>query len=379
MTPFWVRTSVPLLAVGSLFPNLGTLAVSNTVLVQADRTIQEDLIAVAGKVVVEGIIDGDLVVIARRLEVTGRVTGDITGVVASAALAGEVEGSVRLGSLSLNQQGEVGGDLVALAAKTTVAGNIQRDLLVTGWSLDQGGRVEREVHAEMLWSYRLAGEVGGNVEVGAHRVELGPGAVASETIGYRPGLIGTFVPGWGSRAVVAPTAALARVIAREGTPLSSQLRAWFGVVALLRFLGILLSGLVLFGLAPGLSRRAVGTVTSRPFVSLAAGVLAAVATPLVALVALASVILIPLGVVLLAVWAFFVLVSAVPVVTALAQLASRNRLGLVGALLLGGSVWRLLRLVPVVGPLAWLTLGVWGLGAWSLALWQGTRRGKVIA
>ena len=368
MTPFSVRALAPLLLVGGLLPSLGTLAVSNTVLVQADRTITEDLIAVAGNVVVEGIIDGDLVVIARRLEVTGRVNGDITGLVVSASLQGEVTGSVRLGGLNLNNQGEVGGDLVGLAAQATVAGNIQRDLLVTGWSLDQGGRVEREVHAEMLWGYRLSGEVGGNVEVGAHRVELGPGAVVSETVGYRPGLIGKFVPGWGSRAEVSPTAELARVIAREGTPLSSQARAWFGVLALLRFLGILISGLVLFGVAPGLTNRAIGTVTSRPLVSLAVGLVAVVATPLVALLALASVILIPLGVVLLASWAFFLLVSAVPVVTALARLASRNRLGLVGALVVGGIAWRWLRLLPVVGPLAWLSILVWGLGAWTLAL-----------
>ena len=82
-------------------PVLGSLRTANQVIVTEDDVVREDLYAVGGRTIVEGVVQGDLIVLTGEVIVTGTVEGDIVGLVGGPVrLGGEVGESVLVAAVS---------------------------------------------------------------------------------------------------------------------------------------------------------------------------------------------------------------------------------------------------------------------------------------
>ena len=361
------------LALVAAIPALASVA-AGTVIIPAGVVIPEDLYATGPAVIVEGTIRGDLVVATRRLEIRGVVEGDVTGLAWNARIDGRVEGSVRLAAWSVDQGGDIGDDLLAVGRRVRLDGSIGRDVLAAGWSVEEGGRVGRDLRAEVLWGFTLSGRVERQVEVGAHRVRVEPGATVGDDLSYRPGLLAQLVPGWGPRTNVSPDAVVGgRVIAKQNGVIQPSARPTLLFLRVMAFLSFLLTGIVLLGAFPAAGERATAALATwrSPLIGLGlvVGVPAAVA------VAAVSLILLPPALPLAAMWMFALFAAPVPVAAAAGALVVRGRAGGPAAFALGAILLQLLLLVPLAGLLLYGAVTVWGLGAWGLALW---RRGRMV-
>ena len=109
--PFLFRriVSAALLAGGIALPAaplLGSIRMANQVIVTEDDVVTEDLYALGGRTIIEGIVQGDLVVLSGEVIVTGTVEGDVIGLVwGPARLSGEVGEAVLLAALRLGAGG----------------------------------------------------------------------------------------------------------------------------------------------------------------------------------------------------------------------------------------------------------------------------------
>lgn len=174
-------------------------AVRNIVLVPADASIDDDLLAGANRVLVSGTVVGDLVAAAfGEVRVTGVVDGDVLALAPLVRIDGEVTGSVRVigGRLEISEDAVVGGDVLSATATADLDGALEGDLFgaallgevggpvgaisMRGWSLLVDGPVDRRV--EFL-GWRLA--LGDGARVGGSAVSTGPIDVAegAEVVG----------------------------------------------------------------------------------------------------------------------------------------------------------------------------------------------------
>ncbi|UPW01564.1 polymer-forming cytoskeletal protein [Halorussus gelatinilyticus] len=111
-----------------------------TVVVEAGETVNEDLTAFGGTVVVRGTVNGDVTAFGGNVFVDGRVNGDLEAFAGNVRVNGTVTGNVTAagGNFLLAQGGEIGGELETAAGNVVVEGEIGRDARVGAGTIRLG-------------------------------------------------------------------------------------------------------------------------------------------------------------------------------------------------------------------------------------------------
>jgi len=352
---------------------LAERAAAATVLVREGDVVGEDLYAGGNRVLIEGTVEGDLVVAAfQTLEIRGTVEGDVVGYSPLVVVSGSIAGSMRVAADVVRVEGEVGGDLFTGARSTVVTGSVGRDVQAWTLSLDVRGRVERDILGRVFDRARIGGVVGGDVEITVRDLQVLSGTRIEGSLGYRSG----------QEADIASDVEVGRVLTRRDpvTP-NVRVQAIFTITWVLVVIAIAGLGLLLFWLTPRTLRMAVESVQTRTFLSLVVGLVVLV-LPLAILIiiivqvvdsspelALPSAIIgLPVGLLLLGMLLFGLLVSPVPVLTALGSKLTRRRRSALFGYLIGLLFWVLILLVPAVRVFVTILMAVLGLGAWTLGL-----------
>jgi cytoskeletal protein CcmA (bactofilin family) len=159
------------------------LAVGETVAI--DGTVTGNLIACAQRVIVRGRVMGDLVVAGQRVDLAGTVDGNVAGFAQILVVRGPVGKSLHTFGehVTLDREGRVDGDVVSFAGGLDLEGRMGRDLLAFGGFVNLRGEVLRHVTS---WTERLRvdapAKVGGDLvahTADAAKVSIDPGAAIS--------------------------------------------------------------------------------------------------------------------------------------------------------------------------------------------------------
>jgi cytoskeletal protein CcmA (bactofilin family) len=307
------------------------LAVAETrsggaVTVGPNETLDDDLDAFGGAVVVEGTVDGDVVAFGGDIEIaeSGTVRGDIETAGGAVQIAGTVDGDVNAsgGTVTISESGQINGSLQASAGVITVDG-----------------------------------AVGEAAQLGAESVRLAPTASLGGDLSYQGDL--EQADGASVDGTVSQTTAVAGESNGTATPLGVSLFDIYGILVTLAV------GAVLLLLFPRFSASVADRSQAQPLRSAGLGLAALVLVPLGLLLVLVTVIGIPLAVAGalifgLLLWAASVYGRFALGTWLLAQTGWESRWG---ALVIGVLVVGLLSLVPVFGSLVSLVVLVVGLGA----------------
>ena len=243
--------------------------------------------------------------------------------------------------------GETAGDVIVIDGTVRIAGH------VTGDVVSVSGPV------------RLSGRVNGDLVAVSDRASLAPTARVDGDLRYgdEPPVIarGARVGGKISKEDWADTA--------NGWGWVSGLAWWLAVSV-----STLIVGVLLVWLAPGALHAAERAVRERLGATVGWGLAIAIGAPLLAILALVTLVGIPFGVALL--------LAAIPVLL----VAYATGAWIVGrrvlrsrspspwlALLAGWGILRVLALIPIAGGLVGLAVTVVGLGALAVALWRARR------
>ena len=350
------------------------------VVVPADETVDDTLVATGERIIVEGTVVGDLVAVAaERLEIRGVVRGNVLAAGRYVDVDGEVGGSVFASCEAVLVRGRVRGNLYALARQARVleGGRIGGSVASYGETATIEGIVERSVRA-----------AGGHVEI-AGRVRRGVSAAAERvTVGPHAGIGGSVMARVPEAAAlrIDPGAALSRppvVVRNDETSLGRYLTASFYVREVLWLLAALVTGGTLFRLSPG----AADLRFESPIAALKAlclGCLCVLAIPAVAVVGIALVGL-PVAAAALGFLAVGLYLAKIVVAMSLGRaFVGVNGPGGVPAALVVGLTTVLVAVnLPFVGWIVNVTLTLIGAGAlsgWILgALRAGVRRADAMA
>lgn len=302
----------------------------DSVVVEEGETVDGDLTAFAGTVVVQGTVDGDLEAFGGDVLIEGEVAGDVD------AFAGNVRVA-----------GDVGGE-VSAAAGTVVVG---QDATVGALSA-AGGNVAIE------------GTVAGDAEAAAGSVTLGSGAVVEGDLAY------------GGELNRHPDAEVAGTVTQEATAAPTPLGEvptpppWLGPLYWL--VVNLVLGAVLLAILPRFSERVALTARAEPAKSGGVGLLALVGIPIALVLIAITIVGVPLSIAGGFLFALLLWIASVygrfAVGTWLLSLADvTNRWA---ALVVGLLAVLLVGLIPFLGGLVELLVLIVGLGALSLALYE---------
>jgi hypothetical protein len=337
------------------------------VLIREGDRVDEDLYAAGNVIRVAGVVAGDLVAAAaHEVRIDGTVEGDLEVIATSLVVAGEVGGSVRAIARTVRVSGEVAGDVWVAAGSVDHTGSIGRDLYLWAVSADVAGEVGRDLGG---WSRRavLRSEVGRDVDLTVDRLEVAVGTAVGGDLVYTSG----------REAEVSSDATVAgALIRRRPLPPNVRVRALGLLTRILWGLGMILLALASLWAAPRATLSASRTVGLRPLRSTAWGIgvgLAVVGVLVGGVVALSLappeaavpllLIALPVGILLVAVVTVGLLVGPVPVAGAIGGRLLPGRSPYAQSAV-GMAVLAAAALLPVVGPLWMVAVGLVGLGGW---------------
>jgi len=316
---------VVILVVGAL---PGTAAAASrtggTVTVGPGETIDDDLEAVGGTVVVEGTVTGDLEATGGTVVIDGTVEGDVEAAAGTLDIGGTVGGDVEGagGSVTVDEGAQIGGNLTAGAGSATVDGRID-----------------------------------GNVEIGAEEITLGPTADIRGDLTYD----GTLNRADGATVggTVERTDNVSVNPSGPSFALPTGTFTAYGVVA------NLVAGAVLVVAFPRFSTSVADDVTDDPLRMGAFGLLALVGVPLVCVLLFLTLVGIPLSIAGIVAYAFLVWAGALYGRFALGRWLLRriDRDSRWLALLVGVLGVAAVKFVPILGDLVEAVVVLVGLGA----------------
>lgn len=342
------------------------LAGGENVVIGRDETIEGDLYSSAGTTVVDGTITGDLVAFGQTVIVNGRVEGSILAFAQNLTVNGPVAGNIRAAGQNLTLNSAVGKNITIMGSSAFLSPSSTVHGGVIGWL----GRVESrgQIADDLLLGTGeavLGGKVGGRVDAASERVTVLPETrVDGEFRYYSP-----------RRAEIPVSAQLSGGVKYEQVR-HREVVNWRRVGQMLHagwFFGLLLLIALLWLLYPGkLSRITVPekSTWTRGFLLGLGGL---VAGPVVIALIFATLLGIPVALVLLGLYIFGFFLAA-PLAGSLigrqlsvAYLAGRE---LPPALVAAGgtAILFLLGLVPLLGPLVSLLALVLGFGLYVDAL-----------
>jgi len=137
----------------------------------------------------------------------------------------------------------------------------------------------------------------------------------------------------------------------------------------------LLLGLLAMWLAPRVADASFRTATTATGATIGWGVLLGVGLPIVAGLALLTVLAAPLGAGLFAAMGTIYAFSYVTGAWLLGKLILRQHTGHVVPFLLGWAILRAFAMLPIVGTIGWVVMPIFGLGSLGVALWRSRRTG----
>lgn len=343
-------------------------------------SIDDDLYVAGETVSISAVVTGDTVGFARRVVLSGASGGSFLAGAETVGVSGVVSHSARVGARTVDISGSVGGDLMAGAQSVliTKTGMVSRDVLAGAQEVQVEGRVGRDIRGNMeLLS--ITGVVEGDIDVEADRVELGPGARVTGDLLYASA----------TEAKVDSSAVVGgRVQRREPTkPARGQEPGDLVLKLLGSLLGTLLMGLVLLWLVPGPLSAMAQTIRTSPWPTLGVGVVALIVIPIVVIVLLIAAGFAGAGfsipIALAAVYAILLMLARLIVGFSIGLVILRVGRGVVPpfgkaflALALGVIILALLGIVPVLGVIVSVLVGLMAMGAGVLAFSRWRRGGQ---
>lgn len=317
---------------------------------------------------------GDVVVAGGEVEITQPVAGDILAAGWRVSLSGRADDDVRMAGAKIVVNAPVNGDLTVAGGDVAIgsASQLLGRSWITGGHVQVEGLVDREVHIAG-GTVEIAGEVRQPITVIAEKLEILPSARILSGLQYKspaPALIA-------NGAAVSGPVTFTRIEARE----AREAHSFRAVSTVLFAFHLTIAGLLLLWLMPAFMTRVVDTLRAAPAQSALLGVGLVLGVPVAALILVFSVLALPIGLTLVALYFVGLLAAVLAIALFVGDFEARmfNR---TTTTYLARAVWliagvlslAILRAVPILGTFVVFTCILFGLGALALAGYDVYRR-----
>ena len=315
---------------------------------------------------------GDVVVAGGSVSIIKPVNGDVLAVGGAINISTDVGDDIRAAGGSVTLVGNIGDDAVVAGGNVVVdsATTIGGRAWLFGNTIHIEGIVEGELRAQ---AHRiiLSGRVNGDVDLLANTIEIEPGAVIKGKLSYS-------AP---KDAVIREGAIIEGEVSQSKFEINTnhankQGNGFLG--ALMYYLSLTASAIVIVFIFPVRTLMATQQLEDTPFKSAGTGLVILLATPIVALMLLVSVLGMPLGFVLLGLYLSTLIIGFLIAVIWLGDLAFRklgkqpdsSKLIRAASIAVGAALLMIIDVIPFVGGLIFFIISVMGIGGLVLFLYS---------
>lgn len=362
---------VIILLAGLIAAPLLTSASTFTAGFQVERSgdrIENDLYIAAFRATIDADVDGDVSLAAVTTEINGDVGGSVHALAGTSTINGEVGGTLYVaggitrlngtidgnvivtgGRLELGNEARVGGDLITFSAQSRI-----------------GGDVDGKIYGSVLL-YSQSGSVSGNLDIQADRITLADTATVGDDLNYQSQ---TDADIHASASIGGETN---RTNATPWNGIGDGALAPFG--QMLRLVWSMIAGAILIACAPRLFYKAAANA-AQVLPAGIAGILGLILVPLIAIVMFLSVLMLPVGVLLMVLMTLAMYLTQIVVGITIGRsiLPRRWRDGsrgfLLFAMVVGSIIIGALRMAPVpyLNAIVLVLVSIWGFGALLMLL-----------
>ena len=353
------------------FAFVGCILVAATVSCGPSSTPQrltqlgDDKIVTGSSAYIRDSIVGDAIVAGGDVDFLGATGGDYLGAGGKQNISGTIHGSLRAAGGSVETRATVDRNATLAGGKIIVDSGavIGQNAYITGGEVQVNGIVRGGLVVS-AGSVTLNGVVGHDVMVTGGELRVGPSAQIAGALRYRV------------RANKVHIDSAARI---TGTVTALPIESEWGLRRWLWMLGVLIAGAAVVALFPSFTAGVAGLVPRRPVLAVAVGLVAAIVAPIVMIILAITFVGLPLALIASAIWLVLVFLGDVPVAVWVGRrlLGTRQaspRYGVVVAYLVGGVIFLIVGLIPVIGKLVVMCAAVVGLGAILIQAWGSRNR-----
>lgn len=303
--------------------------------------VNGDVYCVGNKIIIDAIIDGDLICAGNDMIIGGSVNGDIRiagNRVEIVASVGQ-NATVFANTIVTQADSEIEGDLTIAAKNVQIGGLVGRDVSVRANDVKLLGDIGRNVQSyHSTFTFDGDGTIGGNFKYASpNKVYIPKGAVSGEV----------------QQETIEPSTKYSNSLTSTVFIASFIYIAWF--------ISLLIAALGIAFLFPKSLEDSVYYATKQPLITLFAGLLTVVVTPVVLLFLLLSIIGIPLGLIIGFMFGTALLLSTPFVAHLLGSLLLPARSHPVKALA-GAAILLLLFAIPFINIFAVMVVVILGTG-----------------
>jgi len=277
-----------------------------SIIINSDEIINEDLYLAGKSIIVEGTVNGDLWAAGESVVINGNVRDNIsvageeismfgtTGKSFKALgknirIGGKVSGDLLLWGekLEIKQEADIGGDFLIGAKSAQISGIIHKDLIGGGENIT------------------IDGTIGGNVKLGVRDLKVTSSSIVKGDLTYLSK----------KEALISPGAEIDGLVTKK---IPSYLEKWIKISPLIRivskiasFFMILLTGLIFILITPRWMRSSADFIKRKPGKCAGWGGLIIFVTPLFAAIAMLTIVGIPIAVIISSIYITALIISQV--------------------------------------------------------------------
>jgi len=335
---------------GNFFAAGNTVTVSNTIngdvfvaanSVNINSTINGDVFAVANNIDINGDINGSLRLLASNINIKSKIENNVlaAGAVLMIDLNSEIGGHVSFVGSSLVSNGSVLGQFDSDSDNATING-----LIIGDASLNiRKGRLKLLPQTEINGNLNYSSE---------QKLDIQPGALVGGDIKYNPDRIKI-----GSQ--------------RAEQEIRRLFKTFFLGFRLARFFSLLIIGLIIISLIPKPLKRIHQIAMEKFWSCIGIGVLVLILAPIISFVLMATLIALPLGLIILVLYLVMICISRAIAAIVFGRLVADTlkwKLPSWASFVIGLILIQIITLVPIFGWLLGLIVLLWALG--SLAFYK---------
>jgi len=299
---------IAVLLLTPIFSRAGVVNVSQDYSLRKGEVVKEDLYAIGNNTTVAGSILGDLFAIGSSVFVGGgnSISDDALIVGATVNIVSTVKQDLRLVGWSTFFSGSVGKDMAVVANQVRVLPEsvIGEDFLAVAGRVVLDGAVKRNVKI-VAGEVEINDKIGGNVDITADSVVLGPNALITGNFVYSSSNPAKLSQG----AIVLGETQYKKI--ETSTRAQKILPTLWGTWMLINLIVLLLLALILHGILRDVSVRFVTTSIKHFGWSFVRGFLLLVATPAAIILSFLTFVGIPFGILGTALYIVFLIIAVV--------------------------------------------------------------------
>ncbi len=324
-----------------------------------------DTYAFGEQIEIDGRLAGDLFGVGRRVRVDGQVDGDLFALVQRVDIGGTIGDSARVVAERLAMDGTIDGDLLVVAEEVRLerSARITRNVRAAGSRVEIDGTVDGDV-AVFAGEVIISGTIRGSANLKGDRISLDPGARIEGDLTYR-----SRMPlSQEELARVAGTAKRAEEEEAEedaGGISAGSIMFWLWQTA-----AALLMGVLIIALFRGVLLLVASSIPEKATVGTLLGFVAFLVIPIASVVAMVTLIGLPVGLATFLLYWVILYVAKIPVAVwaggRLLAWAGRPDASPYLALLIGVVLLYVLFQTPYLGWLLWFGATWLGLGTMTL-------------